>query len=261
MAAGNCEVGMEQRLAGKTALVTGGASGIGLALAQRFALEGAHVVIGDVDAAAGERACAETPNFAFERLDVTDDQAWQAVTDGVAARYGRLDILVNNAGIIAVASIESITLETWRRVQSVNVDGTFLGCRHGVRAMKERGGAILNMSSVSGIVGGHNLVAYNAAKGAVRLLTKSVALHCARQSYGIRCNSIHPGFVETRMLEDIAAGGRDPEALREKLRAGVPLGRNAEPSEIAALTAYLASDEAAFVTGAEFVIDGGVTAM
>jgi len=232
---------MEQRLAGKTALVTGGASGIGLALAQRFALEGAHVVIGDVDAAAGERACAETPNFAFERLDVTDDQAWQAVTDGVAARYGRLDILVNNAGIIAVASIESITLETWRRVQSVNVDGTFLGCRHGVRVMKERGGAILNMSSVSGIVGGHNLVAYNAAKGAVRLLTKSVALHCARQGYGIRCNSIHPGFVETRMLDDIA-DGRDPEALREKLRAGVPLGRNAEPSEIAALAAYLASD-------------------
>jgi 3(or 17)beta-hydroxysteroid dehydrogenase len=260
MAAGNCEVGMEQRLAGKTALVTGGASGIGLALAQRFALEGAHVVIGDVDAAAGERACAETPNFAFERLDVTDDQAWQAVTDGVAARYGRLDILVNNAGIIAVASIESITLETWRRVQSVNVDGTFLGCRHGVRVMKERGGAILNMSSVSGIVGGHNLVAYNAAKGAVRLLTKSVALHCARQGYGIRCNSIHPGFVETRMLDDIA-DGRDPEALREKLRAGVPLGRNAEPSEIAALAAYLASGEAAFVTGAEFVIDGGVTAM
>ena len=251
---------MEQRLAGKTALVTGGASGIGLALAQRFALEGAHVVIGDVDAAAGERACAETPNFAFERLDVTDDQAWQAVTDGVVARYGRLDILVNNAGIIAVASIESITLETWRRVQSVNVDGTFLGCRHGVRVMKKRGGAILNMSSVSGIVGGHNLVAYNAAKGAVRLLTKSVALHCARQGYGIRCNSIHPGFVETRMLDDIA-DGRDPEALREKLRAGIPLGRNAEPSEIAALAAYPASDEAAFVTGAEFVIDGGVTAM
>jgi NAD(P)-dependent dehydrogenase (short-subunit alcohol dehydrogenase family) len=141
------------------------------------------------------------------------------------------------------------------------VDGTFLGCHHGVRVMKERGGVILNMSSVSGIVGGHNLVAYNAAKGAVRLLTKSVALHCARQEYGIRCNSIHPGFVETRMLDDIAAGGRDPEALREKLRAGVPLGRNAEAGEVAALAAYLASDEAAFVTGAEFVIDGGVTAM
>ena len=252
---------MEQRLAGKVALVTGGAGGIGLAIARRFMSEGACVIIADIDAAAGERACADAPGLAFERLDVTQDEAWQAVMDGVVAGRGGLDVLVNNAGVIAVASIESITLETWRRVQSVNVDGTFLGCRHAVRVMKGRGGVILNMSSVSGIVGGHNLVAYNAAKGAVRLLTKSVALHCARHEYGIRCNSIHPGFVETRMLEDIAAGGRDPEALREKLRTGVPLGRNAEPDEVAALVVYLASDEAAFVTGAEFVIDGGVTAM
>ena len=252
---------MEQRLAGKVALVTGGAGGIGLAIARRFMSEGACVIIADIDAAAGERACADAPGLAFERLDVTQDEAWQAVMDGVVARRGGLDVLVNNAGVIAVASIESITLETWRRVQSVNVDGTFLGCRHAVRVMKGRGGVILNMSSVSGIVGGHNLVAYNAAKGAVRLLTKSVALHCARHEYGIRCNSIHPGFVETRMLEDIAAGGRDPEALREKLRTGVPLGRIAEPDEVAALVVYLASDEAAFVTGAEFVIDGGVTAM
>src|SRR3954451_17269741 len=252
---------MEQRLAGKVALVTGGAGGIGLAIARRFMSEGACVIIADIDAAAGERACADAPGLAFERLDVTQDEAWQAVMDGVVAGRGGLDVLVNNAGVIAVASIESITLETWRRVQSVNVDGTFLGCRHAVRVMKGRGGVILNMSSVSGIVGGHNLVAYTAAKGAVRLLTKSVALHCARYEYGIRCNSIHPGFVETRMLEDIAAGGRDPEALREKLRTGVPLGRNAEPDEVAALVVYLASDEAAFVTGAEFVIDGGVTAM
>jgi len=252
---------MEQRLAGKVALVTGGAGGIGLAIARRFMSEGACVIIADIDAAAGERACADAPGLAFERLDVTQDEAWQAVMDGVVARRGGLDVLVNNAGVIAVASIESITLETWRRVQSVNVDGTFLGCRHAVQVMKGRGGVILNMSSVSGIVGGHNLVAYNAAKGAVRLLTKSVALHCARHEYGIRCNSIHPGFVETRMLEDIAAGRRDREALRDKLRTGVPLGCNAEPDEVAALVVYLASDEAAFATGAEFVIDGGVTAM
>jgi len=254
---------MEQRLEGKTALVTGGAGGIGLAIAHRFAREGAHVIIADLDPSAGERARVEAPGLTFRQLDVTDDRAWQRVVDGVAAQHGGLDILVNNAGVIAIASIETITLETWRRVQSVNVDGTFLGCRHGVRVMRDRGGVILNMSSVSGIVGGHNLVAYNAAKGAVRLLTKSVALHCARQDYGIRCNAIHPGFVEARMLADIAAGagGRDPEVLREKLRAGVPLGRNAEPDEVAGLAVYLASDEAAFVTGAEFVIDGGVTAM
>jgi NAD(P)-dependent dehydrogenase (short-subunit alcohol dehydrogenase family) len=123
-----------------------------------------------------------------------------------------------------------------------------------------RGGAILNMSSVSGLVGGHNLAAYNASKGAVRLLTKSVALHCARKGYGLRCNSIHPGFVETRMLDDLAVG-RDAEVVREKLRASVPLGRNAQADEIAGMAVYLASDEASFVTGAEFVIDGGVTAM
>lgn len=253
---------MTGRLAGKVALVTGGAAGIGLAMVRRFREEGARVVVADIDAAAGERVAADGEGVAFERLDVTDDGNWADVVDRVAA-LGGLDILVNNAGIASVASIESVTLEEWRRIQSINVDGTFLGCRHAVRAMKPpggRGGVILNMSSVSGIVGGHNLAAYNASKGAVRLLSKSVALHCARKGYGIRCNSIHPGFTETGMLDDLAAG-RDAEAVREKLRASVPLGRNARAEEIAAMALYLASDEAAFVTGAEFVIDGGVTAM
>ncbi|GJD99301.1 glucose 1-dehydrogenase [Methylobacterium isbiliense] len=253
-----------QRLAGKVALVTGGARGIGLATARRFAEEGAAaVILADIDARTGARAAAEHPAFAFCALDVTDDAAWQQAVDDVVARHGHLDIVVNSAGIAVVATIESVTLEQWRRVQAVNVDGTFLGCRHAVRAMKPptgRGGALINLSSVSGIVGGHNLAAYNASKGGVRLLTKSVALHCARQGYGIRCNSIHPGFTETDMLHDLAAGGRDPEALRERLRASVPLGRNARAEEIAAMAAYLASDEAGFVTGAEFVIDGGVTA-
>ncbi|MBY0297842.1 MAG: glucose 1-dehydrogenase [Methylobacterium sp.] len=253
-----------QRLTGKVALVTGGARGIGLATARRFAEEGAAaVILADIDAQTGERAAAEHPAFGFCALDVTDDAAWQQAVDDVVARHGHLDIVVNSAGIAVVATIESVTLEQWRRVQAVNVDGTFLGCRHAVRAMKPpvgRGGAIINLSSVSGIVGGHNLAAYNASKGGVRLLTKSVALHCARQGYGIRCNSIHPGFTETDMLHDLAAGGRDPEALRERLRASVPLGRNARAEEIAAMAAYLASDEAGFVTGAEFVIDGGVTA-
>lgn len=254
-----------QRLSGKVALVTGGARGIGLATAHRFAQEGASaVVLADRDAEAGAHAAASHPSFRFVALDVTDDAAWTAVVDETVARHGGLDILVNCAGIAVVGSIESVSLEDWRRVQAVNVDGTFLGCRHGVRAMRPptgRGGAIVNLSSVSGLVGGHNLVAYNASKGAVRLLTKSVALHCARAKYAIRCNSIHPGFVETEMLDGLAAGGtRSPGEARERLRASVPLGRNAAAEEVAAMAAYLACDESAFVTGAEFVIDGGVTA-
>ena len=189
---------MEQRLEGKTALVTGGAGGIGLAIAHRFAREGAHVIIADLDPTAGERACVEAPGLTFRQLDVTDDRAWQRAMDGVAAQHGGLDILVNNAGVIAIASIETITLETWRRVQSVNVDGTFLGCRHGVRVMKDRGGAILNMSSVSGIVGGHKLVAYNAAKGAVRLLTK-------RSRCTVRVRAI--AFVATRSTPALSRPG------------------------------------------------------
>jgi 3(or 17)beta-hydroxysteroid dehydrogenase len=253
-----------KRLEGKVALVTGGARGIGFATARRFLDEGAAaVVLADIDAEAGARAAGTDPRLDFAPLDVADDAAWAAAVDGAVARHGGLDVLVNAAGIAVVGTIESVSLADWRRVQSINVDGTFLGCRHAVRAMRPpggRGGAIVNLSSVSGIVGGHNLAAYNASKGAVRLLTKSVALHCARAGYGIRCNSIHPGFTETDMLASLAVG-RDPEALREKLRASVPLGRNARADEIAAMAAYLAADESAFVTGAEFVIDGGVTAM
>jgi NAD(P)-dependent dehydrogenase (short-subunit alcohol dehydrogenase family) len=144
---------------------------------------------------------------------------------------------------------------------AVNLDGTFLGCKHGVGAMKATGGgSIVNLSSVSGIVGGHNLAAYNASKGGVRLLTKSVALHCARQGYGIRCNSVHPAFVETPMVERLVAASADADRARQSMARQVPLGRIAAPEEIAGMIVYLMSDEAAFVTGAEMVIDGGVTA-
>ena len=243
------------RLQGKVALVTGGARGIGRAAAERFHAEGATVVVADIDPLAegvgGVRAV---------RLDVTSDSDWCAATDGIMARHGRLDILVNNAGIVRMGSIEDVTDEDWRAIQSINVDGVFYGCRHGVRVMKATGGSIVNMSSVSGIVGGHNLLAYNASKGAVRLLTKSVALHCARKGYGLRCNSVHPAFVETGMLDDIVARARDRGGARARLGEAVPLGRTAAPHEIADLLVYLASDESTFVTGAEMVIDGGLTA-
>ena len=248
------------RLEGKVAFISGGAGGIGRAAAERFSAEGARVVIADIDRQAGARACAAAPNLAFEPLDVTSDASWTAAVDNTLARHGRLDVLVNSAGIVVVKSIEDISEAEWRRVQAVNVDGVFLGCRHAIRAMKATGGSIVNLSSVSGLVGGHNLVAYNASKGAVRLLTKSVALHCARKGYGIRCNSVHPAFVETPMLDDVVAHARDPAAARTRLGEAIPLGRTGTADEIAALLVYLASDESAFVTGAELVIDGGLTA-
>jgi 3(or 17)beta-hydroxysteroid dehydrogenase len=250
-----------RRLEGKVALISGGASGIGLATARRFVEEGAKVILGDIDRAAGERAAAEL-GADLEALDVTSDADWQKATEATFSRHGALDILVNSAGIAPTGTIEEVTLEEWRRTMAVNLDGTFLGCRHGVRVMKKgRGGSIVNLSSVSGIIGGHNLAAYNASKGGVRLLTKSVALHCARKGYGIRCNSVHPGFVDTPMLQDLIRHSRNPDETRTKLAASVPVGRNARAEEVAAMIAYLAADESAFVTGAELVIDGGVTAM
>lgn len=248
------------RLAGKTVLISGGASGIGLTTAQRALAQGAHVAIGDVDEAAGERAARETPGLHFVRLDVTSDASWAAAVEDVRVRFRALDGVVNSAGIFLIGDVEKISDDDWHRTMAVNVDGVFFGCRHAVRAMKEHGGSIVNMSSVSGIVGGHNVVAYNASKGAVRMLTKSVALHCAKEGYGIRCNSVHPTFVNTPMFQNTIDHARNPEKIRAALLAQVPLGRVAEPAEVADLIVYLLSDESKFVTGAEMVIDGGLTA-
>ena len=248
------------RLAGKTVFITGGASGIGLATMQRALDNGAQVAIGDIDVAAGQALAAATPGVLFVQLDVTSDASWAAAIDQVHQHFGALDGVVNSAGIFIIGDIEKISLEDWRRTHAVNLDGVFLGCRHAVRAMKARGGSIVNMSSVSGLIGGHNVVAYNSSKGAVRLLTKSVALHCAKERYNIRCNSVHPTFVDTPMYQQTLAAAREPERIRTALTAQVPLGRVAQPREIADLIVYLLSDESAFVTGAELVIDGGLTA-
>lgn len=250
----------DARLAGKTILISGGASGIGLATACRALACGAHVAIGDIDAAAGERAAREHHGLHFVRLDVVSDASWAQAVDDVKTRFRRLDGLVNSAGIFIVGDIERLSLDDWHRTMAVNVDGVFLGCRHAVRAMKSHGGSIVNLSSVSGLVGGHNVTAYNASKGAVRLLTKSVALHCAKEGYGIRCNSVHPTFVDTPMYQATLELSRDPEKMRAALTAQIPLGRVAQPDEIAAAIVYLLSDDAAFVTGSELVIDGGLTA-
>jgi NAD(P)-dependent dehydrogenase (short-subunit alcohol dehydrogenase family) len=250
------------RLAGKCAFVTGAASGLGKAIACAYVAEGARVAVADIEETGG-RAVAEAlgPGALFLHHDVTDEEAWRRNLAAAAAAFGRLDTLVNNAGIAIVGNIERTTLEDWRRVQAINVEGVFLGCKHALPYLRAAGGgAIVNMSSVAGIIGDPSLAAYCASKAAVRLLTKSVALHCARRKDGIRCNSIHPVFTATPMVEAMLADARDPAQKRAALEACVPLGRLGEPEDIAAAAVYLASEEARFVTGTELVIDGGLTA-
>ena len=250
------------RLEGKTALVTGAASGIGLQTSIRLAEEGARVMMTDINLEEGlQQAEKLGANATFLKLDITEEEEWISVLDETVKRFDRLDILVNSAGMVLIADVEQITLEDWRKVHAVNLDGTFLGCKHGVRVMKEFGaGSIINLSSISGMIGGFNLAAYNSSKGAVRMLTKSVALHCARADYGIRCNSIHPTFIETPMLESMIRDSPDPEKARQTLVRQVPLGRIGKPDDVANMIVYLASDESTFVTGTEMVIDGGVIA-
>ena len=250
------------RLKGKGALVTGGASGLGRAIAGRFVREGARVVLADLNEEAGLRVSAELGADAhFVALDVADEEGWKRALSEAEAWLGALHILVNSAGILFFKDVERTSLEDWRRMMSINLDGVFLGCKHGIAPIERAGGgAILNLSSVSGIVGGGNLAAYNASKGGVRLLTKSVALHCARKKTGVRCNSLHPAFVKTPMVDDFVAGTRDPGKTRAALSEQVPLDRIGTPEEVAGMAVYLASDEAAFVTGAEMVLDGGLTA-
>jgi NAD(P)-dependent dehydrogenase (short-subunit alcohol dehydrogenase family) len=257
---------MAGRVQGKVVLITGAASGIGLASAEACAREGADVVITDVNASAGERQAqrlaAEGLKVEFRRQDVTSESDWRESVDHVLARHGRLDALVNNAGIAAITPIEQETLEGWRRTQAVNMEGVFLGTREAIRAMKGRGGSIVNLSSIEGIVGEPLLPAYNASKGGVRIFTKSAALHCAQAGHAIRVNSVHPGFVVTPLIAD-AIGSLPPDqarALHEDLLRRIPLGRAAEPREIAMAVLFLVSDESSYMTGTELVVDGGYTA-
>jgi 3(or 17)beta-hydroxysteroid dehydrogenase len=250
------------RVQDKVAVVTGAASGIGYAAAKLLVDEGANVVLTDIAAEAGERGAAALGlRASFRILDVTDEQQWTAVLGETVHRFGRIDILVNNAGIASLTDIENTTLAEWRRVHAVNLEGPFLGCKHAVNAMKgSGGGSIVNVSSIAGIVGHHSLAAYCSSKGGLRLLTKSVALHCARRGYGIRCNSVHPSFAATPMVEAMIDIARDPIKMREGLTRAAPLGRMAEAIDVARTILFLASDESSFTTGAEIVVDGGATA-
>lgn len=242
------------RLSGKTALITGGASGLGAEIARQYVREGAHVIVADIDGDAGAALVAELGDAArFERLDVTQEADWA----DVLVRIDILDVLVNNAGITTLGSIEDVTLEQFRHEFEIDVVGTFLGCKAGVAKMNASGGSIINMSSMCGVKAQSDLVAYNAAKAAVTHMTKSVALHCAKQSYGIRCNSVHPGAIHTPIIDKVLAQTPDPNALYASFVASHPVGRLGKPEEVAAICVYLAGDESAFTTGAEFRIDGG----
>ena len=253
-----------QRLSGKVALVTGGTAGIGEAVVRRFAQEGAAVVF----TGRNEEAAApitEATRGLFVRHNAADAEGWNALMRTVADRHGRLDIVFSNVGVnTGDGSIEEVELDAWRQLLDINLTGMMLAAKHGVAAMKANpgapGGSIILNSSINGILALAGDVTYSTTKGALRLLAKSVAVHCARAGYRIRCNSIHPGLVATPLIEGAIAAAPDPDTARGVLQGVSPMQRMAQPAEIAALAAYLASDEAAFVTGAEYVIDGGATA-
>ena len=254
------------RLKGKVSVITGGGSGIGRAICERFCEEGAIVIVADIDESAGQQVAKTLGEpTSFFQLDVREKGQWHSLMSEVAKEYGKLDILVNNAGILSTTSrqsVEEVNLEEWRSVQSVNVEGVFLGCQAAIKVMKSGEGAIVNLSSVAGLIASPGIVAYGASKGAVRQLTKSIAVDCARKGYGIRCNSVHPGLIDTDMGQNsMHMGGGNPEENYRNRVALTPMGEAGSPIDIANGIVFLASEEARHVTGAELVIDGGLTAV
>jgi 3(or 17)beta-hydroxysteroid dehydrogenase len=248
------------RVENKVVIVTGAGSGLGAADARLLAAEGATVILTDVNEASG-RAIAEDIGAEFVRQDVADEPAWADLIGGVVRRHGRLDGLVNNAGIAVAANIETTTTEVWRRTLAIHLDATFFGCKYAIAAMKETGGgSIVNMSSSAALIGIADFLAYSAAKGGIRSMTKSIAIHCRTQKYGIRCNSVHPGSISTPMvhaaLQQLTGlklmEQPDPEATRLQMGIG-------EPNDVAYMVLYLLSDESKHITGAEMVVDNGDT--
>ncbi len=251
------------RVEGKICLVTGGARGLGLAAAEALLAEGAKVMITDVDRAQGEAEATRLgANAAFRLQDVTKIEQWQDVLAAIDAKWGALDVLVNNAGIADIVDVENLSLQTWQRTLDINLSGVFLGTQAAIARMKGRGGSIVNISSIEGILGEAVLPAYNASKGGVRIFSRSAAIHCARSGYNIRVNNVCPGFAETQMVSGALAtlAPADAQAFAEKTLTRIPMGRFARPAEIAAAVLFLASDESSYVTGSDLVVDGGMTA-
>ena len=260
---------MSRRVEGKTALVTGAAQGLGAAISATLAREGARVLLTDLNAS-GAAAKADAINrehgagtaFAL-RHDATSRQDWQQAVELAHDMLGGLSILVNNAGIVVGGNIETCDFDDWKRGFSVNVDSVFLGCQTALALMKDnQPGSIVNISSIAGLIASDSMPTYNASKAAVWMLSKSVALHCAKQGWDISCNSVHPTFMDTPILDDIAASARrEKGVVMDKLARQIPLGRVGAPDDVANAVLYLASDESRFVTGAELKVDGGISAM
>ncbi|WP_239806205.1 SDR family NAD(P)-dependent oxidoreductase [Croceicoccus hydrothermalis] len=267
---------MTMQLTDNVALVTGGLRGIGRAIVDRLAGAGAHVVLTDLDdedsEAVGELRAALGDTVRYVRADVTSEDDWRGLHDMVAQGHGRLDILINNAGTDLTGAVETISMQDWRRIMAINVDGVFLGCRTFTPMLSETGtrrkggSSIVNVSSIMGLVGYGEVSAYNASKGAVRLFTKGLAIEFATKKMPVRANSLHPGFVRTPLTTAgfkrwVEKGVAEKEQdLIDAMNAQTPVGRMAEPDEIAGPALFLASDDASYMTGAELVIDGGWTA-
>ena len=262
---------MTGRVEGKIALVTGGAQGLGEAIGRMLAREGARVALSDLNLEKAEAVAAAInaahPGRAIAlRQDVTDEAGWVATIDAVVKAFGGLHVLVNNAGISGGTTVTETPFELWKKVHEVDLDSVFLGCKYAIPAMARTvkdtglGGSIVNISSIAGIIAGHNTAAYNSAKAAVRHLSKSVALHCAKQQTGIRSNSVHPVFIKTPILDPLVDRLGAEEAYA-KLARQVPLGQIGEPDDIAYAVLFLASDESKMITGSEIKVDGGISAM
>ena len=258
-----------KRLTGKTALVTGAGSGIGQATARLMSQQGAHVIITDIDGEAAQKAAHEIdPQPLALAHDVSSEADWARICDTITEQSDDLDIVVNNAGTSgprAPQDPEFSSLETWDKTNRVNIDGVVLGCRHAISMMKEKGGAIINVSSLAANMGTPDFAPYGAGKAAVRQYSRSVALYCARKRYNIRCNSVLPGFIETPMGQEALEGSitgkkTDPVIMAEKIKKTIPLRMFGQPEDIAYAILYLASDEARFVTGTDIIVDGGVSA-
>ena len=258
---------MAGRVEGKMALVTGAGSGLGAAIAAMLAREGAKVALTDVNAEAVKAVAAEIEASAPGRVfayahDVTSEEQWIDVLNRATGDMGGLNVLVHNAGIGSKGNIEEETLESWRKTHAVDTDSIFLGTKHALNHMRPHApGSIVIISSIAGLVADGNMAAYNSAKAAAWLLSKSIALYCAKKAPGIRCNSVHPAFVKTKILDPfVAMAGGDEALAHQKLARNIPLGHIGEPDDVAYGVLYLASDESKFVTGAELKIDGGLSA-